>query len=52
MKISDKDKKLIASRIRRESHLDAINNGMDIRSKPHKNKKKYSRKNKHKNENN
>jgi len=50
MKISDKDKKLIASRIRRESHLDAINNhGMDIRSKPHKNKKKYNRKNKHKN---
>mgnify|MGYP003652133869 CR=1 FL=1 len=48
MKISKKDKKLMASRIRREMHLDAIDNGMDIRSKPYKNKKKYNRKNKHK----
>lgn len=48
MKIRKKDKKRISRKIRRDSHLDALDNGMDIRSKPYKNKKKYTRKSKYK----
>ena len=44
MKINKKDKLNIDKPVRRDSHLDAINNGMDLRSKPYKNKKKYNRK--------
>ena len=34
-------------KLRRDSQVEAEKNGMDIRSKPYKNKKKYTRKNKH-----
>jgi len=50
MKIKKEDKIKLDKKVRRDSHLDAVNNGMDLRSKPYKNKKKYSRKNKYKNE--
>ena len=45
--ISKEDKKKLNKKIRRESQVEAEKNGMDIRSKPYKNKKKYTRKNKH-----
>ena len=47
IKISQADKKRIAKMVRRDSDIDAKNNGMDLRSKPYKNKKKYTRKTKH-----
>tara|TARA_R100001015_G_C4634402_1_gene200851 strand:+ start:3429 stop:4028 length:600 start_codon:yes stop_codon:yes gene_type:complete len=47
IKISEADKKRIAKMIRRDSDIEAKNNGMDLRSKPYKNKKKYTRKSKH-----
>ena len=50
MKISKKDKIAIDKKARRDSHLDALKSGMDVRSKAYKNKKKYNRKNKHKND--
>jgi len=34
-------------KLRRDSQVEAEKNGMDLRSRPYKNKKKYSRKNKH-----
>ncbi len=34
-------------KVRRDSQLEAEKNGMDLRSKPYKNKKKYTRKSKH-----
>lgn len=52
MKIKKEDKVKLDKKIRRDSQLDAVNNGMDLRSKPYKNKKKYSRKIKNKNEKN
>ena len=45
--ISKEDKARSDKKIRRESQLEAEKNGMDLRSKPYKNKKKYRRKNKH-----
>lgn len=45
--ISKEDKKNLDRKIRRESQIEAEKNGMDLRSKPHKNKKKYTRKEKH-----
>jgi len=45
--ISKEDKERSNKKIRRESQLEAEKNGMDLRSKPYKNKKKYTRKNKH-----
>ena len=47
LKISEADKKRIAKMTRRDSGVEAKNNGMDLRSKPYKNKKKYTRKTKH-----
>ena len=47
IKISQADKKRIAKMVRRDSDIDAKNNGMDLRSKPYKNKKKYTRKTKY-----
>tara|TARA_R100000808_G_C2111989_1_gene125800 strand:+ start:129 stop:731 length:603 start_codon:yes stop_codon:yes gene_type:complete len=47
LKISEADKKRIAKISRRDSEVEAIKNGMDLRSKPYKNKKKYTRKEKH-----
>lgn len=47
IKISEADKKRIAKMVRRDSDIEAKNNGMDLRSKPYKNKKKYTRKSKH-----
>ena len=47
LKISEADKKRIAKMTRRNSEIEAVNNGMDLRSKPYKNKKKYTRKTKH-----
>ena len=47
IKISEAEKKRIAKMIRRDSEIEATNNGMDLRSKPYKNKKKYTRKSKH-----
>ena len=47
IKISEADKKRIAKMTRRNSDIEAKNNGMDLRSKPYKNKKKYTRKKKH-----
>jgi len=34
-------------KLRRDSQVEAEKNGMDLRSRPYKNKKKYTRKNKH-----
>ena len=34
-------------KLRRDSQVEAEKNGMDIRSKPYRNKKKYTRKEKH-----
>jgi hypothetical protein len=45
--ISNEDKEKLNKKIRRDSQLEAEQNGMDLRSKPYKNKKKYTRKNKH-----
>ena len=45
--ISKEDKERLNKKIRRESQLEAEKNGMDIRSKPYRNKKKYTRKEKH-----
>lgn len=47
LKISEAEKKRLAKMVRRDSDIEAINNGMDLRSKPYNNKKKYTRKNKH-----
>ena len=47
LKISEADKNRIAKMTRRDSEIEAKNNGMDLRSKPYKNKKKYTRKAKH-----
>ena len=47
LKISEAEKKRLARMVRRDSDIDAKNNGMDLRSKPYKNKKKYTRKTKH-----
>ena len=47
IKISEAEKKRIAKMIRRDSEIEATSNGMDLRSKPYKNKKKYTRKTKH-----
>ena len=47
IKISEADKKRIARMSRRDSEIESKNNGMDLRSKPYKNKKKYTRKTKH-----
>ena len=47
LKISEADKKRIAKMTRRETEIEAKKNGMDLRSKPYKNKKKYTRKEKH-----
>ena len=45
--ISKEDKKNLNRKIRREDQVRAEKNGMDLRSKPYKNKKKYNRKKKH-----
>ena len=45
--ISEEDKKKLDKKIRRESQVEAEKNGMDLRSKAYKNKKKYTRKEKH-----
>tara|TARA_R110002020_G_scaffold395804_1_gene605838 strand:- start:1927 stop:2088 length:162 start_codon:yes stop_codon:yes gene_type:complete len=45
--ISKENKKNLDRKIRRESQVDAEKNGMDLRSKPYTNKKKYTRKEKH-----
>ena len=45
--ISKEDKKKIDKKLRRDSQVEAEKNGMDLRSRPYKNKKKYTRKNKH-----
>jgi len=47
LKISEAERKRLAKMVRRDSDIEAKNNGMDLRSKPYKNKKKYTRKNKH-----
>jgi hypothetical protein len=45
--ISKEDKKKMDKKLRRDSQVEAEKNGMDLRSRPYKNKKKYTRKNKH-----
>ena len=47
LEIKEADKRRIAKMARRDSEMDSIKNGMDLRSKPYKNKKKYTRKTKH-----
>jgi len=47
IEIKEADKKRIAKMTRRDSDIEAKNNGMDLRSKPYRNKKKYTRKTKH-----
>ena len=47
IEISEAEKKRIDRMNRRNTHLDSLQNGMDVRSKPYKNKKKYNRKLKH-----
>tara|TARA_R110000765_G_scaffold52980_1_gene106389 strand:+ start:293 stop:889 length:597 start_codon:yes stop_codon:yes gene_type:complete len=47
IQISEAEKKRISKMVRRDSEIEATNNGMDLRSKPYKNKKKYTRKTKH-----
>ena len=49
IEISEAEKKRIDRMNRRETHLESLQNGMDLRSKPYKNKKKYNRKKKHEN---
>ena len=47
LEIKEADKKRLAKMARRECEVEAVKNGMDLRSRPYKNKKKYTRKTKH-----